>query len=179
MDIKVNQEYLNNYFSTIWYKTDSRLDKYDKTGLSLADKIKPGERVIDVGCGTNPFKNLIPHILGVDPAFDQADFKCTIDEFQTDDRFDVAFCLGSINFGTVDDIERQIAKVISLLKPNARIYWRCNPGLHDHANEECKNINFYPWTINEHVRLADKFNAVLIECCFDTPRRLYAEWNLK
>jgi hypothetical protein len=91
--------------------------------------------------------------------------------------FDVAFCLGSINFGSKDNIEKQIAKVISLLKPTARIYWRCNPGQQDHPSDECKNIQFYPWTITEHVRLSENFGFRLMQCQWENnDRRLYAEW---
>ena len=172
----LNQPSLNEYFSTTWHLTAS-LAKYEKTGLTLVSKVKAGESVLDVGCGVNPFKGLIPNLIGIDPAFDQADLRCTIEEFDTDEKFDVAFVLGSINFGDVEDVERQIAKVVSLLKTKARIYWRCNPGLQDHPNEECKEIRFYPWTIEEQVRLADKFKFKLVDCSWDTGDRLYAEWT--
>ena len=61
-----------------------------------------------------------------------------------DIKFDVAFCLGSINFGNESNILNQIECVINCLNPQARIYWRCNPGLHDHGNEECETIEFFP-----------------------------------
>ena len=173
----VNQNYLNEYFHTTWHRKNGSLDKLEKTGWALINKINPGESVIDVGCGANPFKGKIPNLIGFDPAFDQADVKCTIEEFTSDEKFDVAFCLGSINFGDVADIERQIAKVITLLKSKARIYWRCNPGAQDHGNEECKEISFYPWTMEEHVRLAELFKFKLVECSWDTRNRIYAEWT--
>lgn len=175
--MSVNQNYLNYYFGTVWHKHSSPIDKFEKSGRSLINKILPEESVIDVGCGVNPFKNLIPNLIGIDPAFDQADCKCSIEDFQTQQKFDVAFCLGSINFGDADHIERQIEKVISLLKPEARIYWRCNPGQQDHPSEECKNINFYPWSLQEHVRLSEKFGFTLVECMWENDRRLYAEWK--
>jgi len=173
----VDQNYLNHYFGNIWHRKNGDLQQFDKTGLALIEKVKEGETVIDVGCGANPFKGHISNLIGIDPAFDQADVKCGIDEYETDQQFDVAFCLGSINFGEVTDIERQIAKVITLLKPTSRIYWRSNPGLQDHKNEECKLIPFYPWSIEEHVRLADKFGFRLVECSWDTKNRIYAEWH--
>lgn len=173
----INQNYLNEYFHTTWHRKNGSLDNLEKTGWALINKINPGESVIDVGCGANPFKGKIPNLMGFDPAFDQADVKCTIEEFTSDEKFDVAFCLGSINFGDVADIERQIAKVITLLKSKARIYWRCNPGAQDHGNEECKEISFYPWTMEEHVRLAELFKFKLVECSWDTRNRIYAEWT--
>jgi hypothetical protein len=123
----VNQQYLNNYFGNIWHKHSDPCTKETKSGLELLTKITDSDSVIDVGCGRNPFKGLIKNLIGIDPAFDQADVKSTVDEFTTDQTFDIALCLGSINFGDVNDIERQIAKIISLLKPSCRIFWRCNP----------------------------------------------------
>jgi hypothetical protein len=175
--MSVNQNYLNEYFHTTWHRKNGSLDNLEKTGWALINKINPGESVVDVGCGANPFKGKIPNLIGFDPAFDQADVKCTIEEFNTDEKFDVAFCLGSINFGDVTDIERQIAKVVTMLKSKARIYWRCNPGAQDHGNEECKEITFYPWTMEEHIRLAELFKFKLVECSWDSKNRIYAEWT--
>jgi hypothetical protein len=174
----VNQQYLNNYFGNIWHKHSDPCTKENKSGLELLTKITDNDSVIDVGCGRNPFKGKIKNLLGVDPAFDQADVKCTIDEFVTDTKFDVALCLGSINFGSKEDIERQITKVVSLLKPNARIYWRCNPGQQDHPDAGCELIEFYPWSIEEHVRLSELFGFKLVECTWEqNGRRIYAEWQ--
>ena len=174
----VNQEYLNYYFGNIWHTNSNPCIQIEKSGMLLLDKISSADQVIDVGCGTNPFKGLIKNLIGIDPAFDQADVRCGIDEFETDQKFDVALCLGSINFGDVSDIERHIAKVVSLLKPTARIYWRCNPGQQDHPSKECEEINFYPWSVSEHIRLADKFGFDLVECSWEkNNRRIYAEWT--
>lgn len=174
----VNQEYLNYYFGNIWHTNSNPCVQPEKSGMLLLDKVSSQDEVIDVGCGTNPFKGLIKNLIGIDPAFDQADVKCGIDEFETEQRFDVALCLGSINFGDADDIERLIAKVVSLLKPAARIYWRCNPGKQDHPSKDCELINFYPWSFDEHIRLSNKFGFELIECCWEkNNRRIYAEWK--
>jgi hypothetical protein len=171
------QSILNDYFANHWHRKNGDIAKFNKTGLSLANKINYTDRVLDVGCGRNLFKGLIPNLVGIDPAFDEADVKCTIEEFDAHELFDVAFCLGIINFGGAEQIEQQIAKIVKLLKPSARIYWRCNPGQQDHNNEECKAINFYPWSIEEHIRLADMFGFSLAECSWDTTNRIYAEWK--
>ena len=173
----VDQNYLNQYFGTVWHKNSNPCKKDTKSGLQLINKIGNYETVLDVGCGTNPFKRIIPNLIGIDPAFDQADVKCTIEEYTTDQKFDVALCLGSINFGSVVDIERQIAKVVSLLEPHGRIYWRCNPRQKDHPDPGCEQIDFYAWSMEEHVRLSDKFGFKLAECCWEeNGRRIYAEW---
>lgn len=169
----MNQQYLNKYFSEHWR---GHLNLYQYSGLSLAKKIKPEEWVLDVGCGINPFKSLVPNLVGIDPAFAQADFQTTIEEFDTAQRFDVALCLGSINFGDADTIKNQITCVVGLLKPRARIYWRVNPGLQDHGNKECLSINFFPWTPRLLAQYAEEFMFKLVDIKEDLNNRLYCEW---
>jgi hypothetical protein len=170
----MTQEYLNKYFSTVW---QSNLNQYKYSGWALVDKVHPDELVLDVGCGFNEFKNKIANLVGIDPANNQADFKIPIEHFRNDIKFDVAFCLGSINFGSEANILNQITSVVACLKPNARIYWRCNPGLADHNNQECERIEFYPWTIEKHVEFADQFGFKLSVARWDTGDRIYAEWT--
>ena len=150
--------------------------EWQYSGWALVDKIQSNELVLDVGCGFNEFKSRIVNLVGIDPANDAADYKVSIEKFNTVDRFDVALCLGSINFGDKLTIMNQIACVINCLKPTARIYWRCNPGIADHGNDECKNINFYQWSIEEHVKLSELFGFKLMFCCWDN-NRIYAEWS--
>lgn len=175
----VDQQFLNYYFSNVWVQRDRSLDNMTYTGWALREKIRPGEKVIDVGCGKNPFHGLIPNLIGVDPAFPEADYQMTLEKFVTDHpalRFNVAFCLGSINFGTREDIEHQIALLVKALRPqNSRIYWRCNPGKKDHGNAECEQISFYEWSESEHLRLSEKFGFRVAEMAWDG-NRLYAEW---
>ena len=169
----MKQQHLNNYFSSMW---ESKLDQYQYSGWALIDKIQSNELVLDVGCGFNEFKTRILNLTGIDPANDRADYKVSIEEYSPLHKFDVALCLGSINFGDKLTIMNQIACVINCLKPTARIYWRCNPGLADHDNEECKLIEFYPWTIEEHVKLSELFGFKLVTSCWDG-NRIYAEWS--
>jgi hypothetical protein len=169
----MKQENLNKYFSTIW---QPKMAQYKYSGWAIADRIQSNELVLDVGCGNNEFKSRILNLIGIDPANDRADYKVSIEEFNTLDRFDVALCLGSINFGDKLTIMNQIACVVNCLNPTARIYWRCNPGLADHGNAECKDIDFYPWSIDDHVKLSELFGFNLMTCCWDNDR-IYAEWS--
>jgi cyclopropane fatty-acyl-phospholipid synthase-like methyltransferase len=170
----MNQQDLNNYFNTHWR---GQFNQYMFTGTALAKKIQKDEWVLDVGCGIHPFKSLITNLIGIDPAFPQADIMTTIEDFKTEQRFDVAFCLGSINFGTEENVKDQIKCVVNLLKPRARIYWRCNPGLKDHGNKECHSIDFFPWSpklLNEY---AKQFGFKVTEVKEDFNNRIYCEWT--
>lgn len=169
----MNQQLLNNYFSNHWR---GHLNTYLFSGLGLSKKIKSNEWVLDVGCGINPFKKLLTNVIGIDPAFSQADYQVTIEEFSTDQRFDVALCLGSINFGSEETIKNQIKCVVNLLNPVARIYWRCNPGRQDHGNKECKEIDFFPWSEILLDQYATEFGFKLVDLKYDTNNRIYAEW---
>jgi hypothetical protein len=168
------QTYLNNYFANHW---NPRIDQYQYSGWELIKKIRLGESVLDVGCGENPFKGHIANLTGIDPAFEQADYRCTIEEFHSNIKFDVAFCLGSINFGSEEVVLGQIKCVVNLLKPHGRIYWRCNPGRQDHGNEHCKEIDFFPWTAELLDEYAERFRFKLTDLQYDSNNRIYAEWS--
>ncbi|GJL83552.1 MAG: hypothetical protein DHS20C01_31860 [marine bacterium B5-7] len=170
------QEKLNRYFSTTWLERDRSLDKYTYTGWALVGQVKPGETVLDVGCGSNPFKDRLD-VTGIDPANPKADYQVSIETFQSEQLFDIAFCLGSINFGSREDIRGQIRKVASHLKPVSRIYWRCNPGLHDHSNSEFESIVVYPWTFKDHDRLAAENGYRVSQAAWDAGNRIYAVWE--
>lgn len=172
-----NQNFLNDYFGNTW---KGSFQDYTYSGYALLKHVTRNHRVLDVGCGDNPFKGKLPNLVGVDPANKNADVMTEIENYQTEQKFDVAFCLGSINFGTDDIVEAQIAKVVSLLTPCARIFWRCNPGQQDHDSELCKQIDFYPWTFEKQIELADKFGFKIVELRMDSNGkhdRIYSEWQ--
>jgi len=56
-----NQIQLNNYFGNVWRQKHFGIEQYQYTGFALIDKIQEGERVIDIGCGANPFKGHLPN----------------------------------------------------------------------------------------------------------------------
>lgn len=173
-----DQKFLNQYFSKHWVPGSNQ-------GITnpreIVKKIDPSEWLLDVGCGKNPFKVLHARTIGIDPAFCEADYQCTIEEYKPKNmKFDVATCLGSINFGTKEIIDFQISKVVDCLKPQARIYWRLNPGRHDHGNNECLQVPFFEWNFFILKEFADKYGFTQKEEQVDGHKerpRLYAEWH--
>lgn len=173
-----DQTYMNQYFRQEW-KSD--IENYSYSGIALVEKVSPDEWVLDVGCGDNFFKGKIKNLIGIDPANEAADMPVNLENFEADIKFDVAFCLGSINFGNEDYVKSQIAKLLTHLTPDARIYWRSNPGVQDHVTEGCKQINFYPWSFDKHRELAEFFGYTAINVMWDigntrSGKRIYAEW---
>jgi len=171
-----NQKFLNDYFSRVWQPTTY---KYLYSGFNLVNKIKDSDWVLDVGCGHNEFKGMIKNLVGIDPGCSQADIITTIEDYVPDRLFDVAFCLGSLNFGKGETVPGQIQKVVECLKPEASIYWRVNSGLHDHDNKLCKQIEFYPWDRDLLDFYAHEHGFECVKILDDTNgsnTRLYAEW---
>ena len=173
-----DQQYLNDYFRNHWKPS---LDAYTYSAYEvIAKKIQPHEWLLDVGCGYNPFKSLVSHVVGVDPAMDAADFQVTIEDFYATKLFDVATCLGSLNFGDDAVVGRQINKMVSHLKTKSRVYWRLNPGRRDHASEKCQGIPFYPWSHRRLQDFAELHDFRQINEQSETNGRvvrLYAEWH--
>ena len=171
MDIKAT---VKEYFGKHW---TSRTSTYKYSNYSIAEKIKPHERVIDIGCGFNEFKPIIENLVGIDIVNPKADVVVDLEHYETDELFDVAICLGSIQYGDDDDMTRQIGKVAKILKPSSRIYWRSNTGVRDHKNEMVKIVPYYPWTKQKHEQYAEKFGFTLDFIADDSHGRIYAEWS--
>jgi len=140
---QIDNECLNQYFSKVW---QPETKKYKYSGLAIIDEVNNmnPSNVIDIGCGYNEFKGKINNLVGIDPYNDKADIKSTILDYETDIEYDVAICLGSINFGSSDKILSELSAVVNLLRYNGLIYFRVNPGL-SHKLHESKWINFYDW----------------------------------
>lgn len=154
----------------------NRLTYFPHSGIGLVNKVHPSESVIDVGCGYNIFKQYIPNLIGIDPVYDEADYKIALQDFVTDKKFNVAFCLGSIQFGTIDVIENQIAHLVSLLTPHARMYWRVNPDATTNPH-----LEKFAWTLAGTQAMAKKFGFNIVDHAVEntynnTGVRLYTEW---
>ena len=118
------------YFKDSWQPDYS---KFKYSGWALLDKIKDTDIVLDIGCGYNLFKEKLgDRLWGIDPANDKADEVVSWEKFVAHKDFNVYFILGSLNFGTEENVEQQIAKLAKVTKKGDRIYWRQNPGTGDH-----------------------------------------------
>ena len=174
----MNQQELNKYFSEEW--TDD-FDNYTLSGYELAYKCKRTDWVLDVGCGHNPFKGQIKNLVGIDPANNKADIVTTLEDFEHDKLFDVAFCLGSLNFGSKQKIRKQIKKLLTHMQPKCQIHWRCNPGRHDHGKPSTHKVPFFEWSQEVMEEFAKEFGFSITEQGAETPEpnkyRLYFEWT--
>jgi hypothetical protein len=103
-------------------------DQYTKTGRNLIDDVNilDPDLVIDVGCGHNRFKGKIRKLIGFDQEpFPFADLHMSIDDINfRPESADVVMCLGSVQFGTRDEVKRRMAKITSWVKPGGFIIMR-------------------------------------------------------
>ena len=167
----IDNQCLDAYFSKIW-QPDMKKWKY--SGLKLIDEVNAlnPRSVLDVGCGYNEFKGKIRNLTGIDPYNDRADYKVSIMDFRSNEKFDVILCLGSVNFGSQDKITAEIAKTVHLLEDGGTIFFRVNPGV-SHDRPESLWIEFFAWNVPFIIELAEKFNLKVLDIRDDANQRKY------
>lgn len=169
------QEKLNKYFHPDNWTANT--DFHWSGDDFLIKEISAGASILDVGCGYNTLKPHYGDLLhGIDPANEHADEVVSIEEFKPEGRYDVALCLGSINFGDVFTIRSQINKIVQCINDDGKIYWRQNPGQRDRPFNGIENIDFFPWSFNYNCTLADEVNCRVREMRWDNDR-IYAVWE--
>lgn len=175
-DVYVYMPHLIDYFGKSW---EGNLPKYQYSGLALLDKIAKDSQVLDIGCGDNFFKQHFDNLVGIDPANKNADYIVALEEYYTEDTYDAVLCLGSLNFGPYETVYNQVKKAVELTKPGGVIYWRCNPGLHDHKHEGMEDIDFFRWSFDLHEEWSQILECEILQLVWDTDDRIYAEWRKK
>ena len=140
---QIDRAVLKNYFSKVW---QPETKKFKYSGLAIIDEVNAmnPDNVIDIGCGYNEFKGKIKNLIGIDPYNDRADIDVHTLDYKPDIQFDVAICLGSINFGSSDKILNELENVVNMVKSGGMLYFRVNPGI-QHDRPAAKWINFYDW----------------------------------
>jgi len=140
---QIDRAVLKNYFGKVW---QPETKKFKYSGLAIIDEVNAmsPDNVIDIGCGYNEFKGKIDNLIGIDPYNDRADIIVHTLDYKPDVEFDVAICLGSINFGSSDKILGELENVVSMVKSGGFLYFRVNPGI-QHDKPAAKWINFYDW----------------------------------
>jgi hypothetical protein len=159
---------LNRYFSKVWQpKTKS----YKYSGLSIIDEVNSlrPRRVFDVGCGYNEFKGKIDNLIGIDPYNPRADICSDIVNYTPAEKADVVICLGSINFGTVDKIYKELQHVVSITNHKGLLFFRVNPG-EQHAAPESRWIDFFKWTPGFIINAAEQLDCDILQLRQDGDR---------
>lgn len=175
MKSNIDNDVLVNYFKNSW-KPD--YDKFNLSGWELLERIPKDASILDVGCGYNLFKPYFENLYGIDPANDAADEVISIEDFNSAGKqWDYVLCLGSLNFGSREQVEYQVERAVGMCKKDGVIIWRQNPGKGDHPWKGVEAIKFFPWTFEDNYYWAKKYNCYVIQCKWDTGNRIYAVWK--
>ncbi len=168
---QIDREVLSNYFSRVW---QPETKKYKYSGLSIIDEVNAmnPNNVVDIGCGYNEFKGKISNLVGIDPYNDRADISVHTLDYKPDVEFDVAICLGSINFGSSDKILNELENVVNMVKSGGFLYFRVNPGI-QHDKPAAKWINFYDWDPIFISNAAEHLNCNVLTLRQDEGDRFY------
>tara|TARA_A200000159_G_scaffold86414_1_gene79911 strand:+ start:1225 stop:1902 length:678 start_codon:yes stop_codon:yes gene_type:complete len=168
---QIDRAVLSNYFSKVW---QPETKKYKYSGLSIIDEVNSmnPDNVVDIGCGYNEFKGKIKNLVGIDPYNDRADISVHTLDYKPDVEFDVAICLGSINFGSSDKILNELENVVNMVKSGGFLYFRVNPGI-QHNKPSAKWINFYDWDPIFISNAAEHLNCNVLTLRQDEGDRFY------
>jgi hypothetical protein len=168
---QIDKACLRKYFSKIW---QPETKKFKYSGLAIIDEVNNlnPKNVIDIGCGYNEFKGKIKNLVGIDPYNDKADVSVHTLDYKPDVEYDVAICLGSINFGSSDKILSELQAVVNMVKDNGLLYFRVNPGI-QHKPTESRWINFYDWDPVFISNAANYLNCEVLTLRQDDNNRLY------
>ena len=91
------------YFKNNW-KPD--YDKFEYSGWKLLQQFRHKDKILDIGCGYNLFKERLgDRLYGIDPAIAEADEIVSWEDYVPKQEFNVYLALGSLNFGTEEEVE--------------------------------------------------------------------------
>ena len=132
------------------------------------------ETILDLGCGYNEFKKYFPHLIGIDLANDHADVVSDFLDYECEDEsVDVMLALGSINFGTQELVEKQIAWMTRKLKKGGTMFIRVNPA---QAPDESIQEKFYIWTVEDIYNFSVKYNLKIKDNTLKLEDRIPSEY---
>jgi hypothetical protein len=163
---EIDKKYLARFFGNIW---KPRTDEFQFSGWGLVDELKKHNfnRILDIGCGYNQFKQHLPNIIGIDPYNIQADYMVDILDFEDDLLFDAALILGSINFNQYEDVLLRMEKAVSFVKPQGFIFQRVNPGI---QHTDGPWVEVFPWSFKYVKDFAKRLNLNITTFKQDTDR---------
>jgi hypothetical protein len=163
-------ERLKEYFQA--EKWQSSTDDFPLSGWALAESVLALEPrfVVDAGCGHHPFRRKIENCIGIDLVNPAADLVCAFEDAPLkDEAFDVVLALGSVNFGDIDNVRRDLVQVASWLRRGGTLFMRVNPG--EPVGDS--SIVIFPWTFELVPQLGEaaglRVGSAVEEEWFDAP----------
>ena len=126
------------------------------TGQWLVDYIQqrdPNGLVLDVGCGSNPYKGRIKNLVGIEPgdwgSKDlQWDIMGHIYKYVEDNKWDWLLAIGPLNHGDTNEITEMLTTMHGCLKPGGKLVCLVKPANWAHLKVDPWRENrglCYPW----------------------------------
>lgn len=130
-----------------WFHSDQG---WQRSGRSLIDRVQPHQRVLDVGCARNVFRDHIANLVGIDPAYPEADLQVSFLNHRPEIPYDVIFALSVFNWGYDLDQQRNFQHMHDLLAANGRAFLRLNPHCQGKraARADQDLMPYYAWTFD-------------------------------
>ena len=140
---------------------DTRMRGFTYSGYNLIEEVNSlfPQKVIDVGCGENLFKDKIHNLIGFDAdPYPNSDMQASVNDAVFEkESIDIALCLGSIQYKPVENQFYDVEKIVSWIKPGGYIVVRMQPFLDyiGHNEDHISNFGtkhrlsyktFYEWT---------------------------------
>lgn len=198
-----DQEKLKYMLGEAWTERDTEFDNYIHSGWNLSAYVGTYERVLHVQCADNPFKYIIPHVTGIDTREEyrgKASYIMSIEEYYVAYKYrraNVAFCLESFDHETKESLERKLWFLTRMMKPqDSRIFFRNKviipqEEIGENTDEPIENpidseeqeipeeSTLYPWTVDEHMRLAEMFGYEVVDVQEEINDTMYVMWVQK
>ena len=113
--------------------TDFRFAGFSYSGYNLVEEVNQlnPQKVVDVGCGENLLKGLIPNLIGFDREYyPKLDRQASIEEIDFEpESVDVVLGLGSLQSCSTDQQFVNLTKIVSWLRPGGFLIVRNQPFL--------------------------------------------------
>jgi trans-aconitate methyltransferase len=139
------------------YHLESRLAGFSYSGFNLVKEVNAlsPEKVIDVGCGVNFFKDKIQNLVGFDQDYHpNVDFVANVKDVDyPDNTVDVVLLLGPLQYLPKSDHYIQLRKIVKWVKPGGYIVYRIHPFV-DYVGHNTDYEDSF-WSINQRMEYKD------------------------
>ena len=143
----------------------NRMSGFAHAGQNLVEEINSlnPNLVVDVGCGSNYFKNKIKNLIGFDICdYPEVDFNCAIEDMVLNSgSVDVILALGSLQYTDRDLIYKDISKIVNWLRPGGFIVVRIAKFVSESMSVKTRHP--YRWSQEWFDKLSTDFKLTTIK----------------
>ena len=160
------EQLVRGHFSEAPYSRQ-RWETHTESSTTLIPflKAQKADLILDVGCGTNPYKEHVPNVIGIDVGnYPEADINLSCERVHQLGIFqsgcaDVVLALGSINFGDRAQVLNQLNICVNWCRPGGILILRAR--LMDHTYlDNNKPYEHFAWNLDEVYQITQEIPEV-------------------